>query len=80
MAQISGAKDWVVTTLGACADFLSGGTPSKANPDFWSGTIPWVTAKDMKAFRLHDTQDHLTREGIANGTRVVPRDSVCSFW
>src|SRR5664280_1014495 len=29
-------------------DWLSGGTPSKANPGFWGGDIPWITPKDMK--------------------------------
>ena len=35
-----------------------------------------VSAKDMKQFRLPDTEDHLTEEGVANGTRIAPRGSV----
>lgn len=66
------ANEWAETTLGAVADFLSGGTPSKDRADYWGGTIPWVTAKDMKRFRLEDTQDHVTENGAENGTKVVP--------
>ncbi|MCG3133387.1 MAG: hypothetical protein HMLKMBBP_00544 [Planctomycetes bacterium] len=70
------ASEWLETTLGSLADFLSGGTPSKNRPDYWGGTIPWVSAKDMKRFRLEDTQDHVTELGAENGTRVVPKDTV----
>jgi type I restriction enzyme M protein len=37
-----------------------GGTPSKANPDYWSGTIPWISPKDMKSRELDDSIDHIT--------------------
>src|SRR5690606_16904634 len=70
------ANEWAETTLGAVADFLSGGTPSKDRADYWGGTIPWVTAKDMKRFRLEDTQDHVTENGAENGTKVVPAGTV----
>ena len=57
-------------------ELLSGGTPSKDQPAYWNGSIPWVSAKDMKRFRLHDTTDHVTAEGLVNGTRKVPAGSV----
>jgi type I restriction enzyme S subunit len=68
--------EWTNTTLGGVTDFLSGGTPSKDRADFWGGSIPWVSAKDMKRFRLDDTQDHVTEEGAANGTRLIPSGTV----
>jgi len=58
--------------LGDCAQFLSGGTPSKGNPNFWDGEMPWVSCKDMKVPRLYDAEDHLSEEGAKNGTRLVP--------
>ena len=70
------ARDWELTTLGSVVDLLSGWTPSKRRADYWNGTFPWVSAKDMKQFRLPDTQDHLTEHGVANGTRVAPSGSV----
>ncbi len=65
-------EEWEVRSLGECGVWSSGGTPSKANPAFWQGDIPWVSAKDMKASRIVDTQDHVTAEGAKEGTRVVP--------
>jgi len=70
------AGEWIETTLGEVTDFLSGGTPSKDRPDYWGGSIPWVSAKDMKRFRLEDTEDHVSEDGVANGTRLVPAGSV----
>jgi type I restriction enzyme S subunit len=67
---------WLNTTLGDVTDFLSGGTPSKDCAAYWGGLIPWVSAKDMKRFRLEDSEDHLTEEGAANGTKVVPAGTV----
>jgi len=70
------AGEWRETTLGQVTDFLSGGTPSKDNPDYWGGAIPWVSAKDMKRLRLDDTEDHVTQHGLANGTKLVPAGTV----
>jgi restriction endonuclease S subunit/predicted nucleotidyltransferase len=70
------ASEWRDTTLGQVTDFLSGGTPSKDALQYWGGTTPWVSAKDMKRFRLDDTEDHVTEDGAANGTKLVPPGTV----
>lgn len=70
------ADEWRDSTLGNVTDFLSGGTPSKSRADYWNGSIPWVSAKDMKQFRLQDTEDHVTELGASNGTRLAPAGSV----
>jgi type I restriction enzyme S subunit len=55
---------------------MSGGTPSKARNDYWGGDIPWVSCKDMKVERIYDAEDHLTPLGSANGTRLVPANTI----
>lgn len=53
-----------------------GGTPSKGNSDFWRGTIPWVSPKDMKSSVLEDATDHISEEAVASSaTTVVPEGS-----
>lgn len=69
-------RNWTHTTLGAVVDFLSGGTPPRNEPAYWNGSIPWVSAKDMKRFWIHDTEDHVTEEGTRNGTRLVDTGTV----
>jgi type I restriction enzyme S subunit len=38
-----------------------GGTPSKSDPSYWAGSIPWVTPKDMKVRRIRDSITHISR-------------------
>lgn len=45
----------------------SGGTPSKSNKQFWSGSVPWFSAKDMKAADLFDSADHIS-ESVPSST------------
>ena len=67
---------WTRTTLERCGSFLSGGTPSKDHPEYWGGTIPWASAKDMKSLRLWDTVDHLTQLGAASGAKTATENSI----
>ena len=50
-------KQWDSRSLADLAEFRSGGTPSKAIPEYWGGPIPWVTVKDMKAMRFSGTAE-----------------------
>ena len=56
--------------------FVSGGTPSREDPRFWNGDIPWLSAKDLKKFRLGDSIEKITREGTTKGTRLIESGSV----
>lgn len=48
--------------LGEVVNFYSGGTPAKSNSKFWTGSVPWFSAKDIKKWRLLDSADHLSEE------------------
>lgn len=62
-------------SLGELATFLSGGTPSKARPEYWGGPIPWISAKDMKSFYLESSE--LGISDVAKKTlRIAPRGAV----
>jgi len=63
---------WQVTRLGRLVILKSGGTPSKSDPAYWDGDIPWLSAKDLKSFRLSSAQDMVTELAVTNGTRLVP--------
>ncbi len=64
-------EHWKRLTLGDVTDWMSGGTPSKSNPAYWGGDIPWISAKSMKNFYLLDSEDRVTKEAIENGARLV---------
>ncbi len=57
--------------LGSLADMVSGGTPSKSVPEFWTGSLPWVSPKDMKRPYLADATDHITEDGADDANLKV---------
>ncbi len=61
--------------LRRAASFYSGGTPSKSNPLYWGGTIPWISGKDLKKFYLDDSIERITEEG-AQTVRLASPDSI----
>jgi type I restriction enzyme, S subunit len=70
--EFNNAPEWQPTILDQLSDVQSGSTPSKVNPNFWNGSIPWVSAKDMKQLFLEDTEDHISTAAVEDGARVVP--------
>lgn len=69
-------KSWEVKRLDTVAKLFSGGTPSRKRPDWWKGTIPWASPKDMKRVLLADAQEHLSEEAIKAGSRLVPAQTI----
>ena len=67
---------WSSCPLGQAGQWVSGGTPSLKNPTYWSGDIPWVSPKDMKAVRLWDAIDHISYEAVSNGAKVLPAGTI----
>ncbi len=56
---------------------VGGGTPSKANSNYYSGSIPFMTVKDMKCIRPRDTIDHITDEALKNSSaNLVLKDTI----
>jgi len=75
--RVAVRRAWPMITLGTLTKRVSGGTPSKANDDFWNGDIPWVSPKDMKVDLLVDTEDHVSKEAIDNSaTSLVPAGTI----
>ncbi|MEQ1681594.1 MAG: restriction endonuclease subunit S [Nitrospira sp.] len=70
--EFKNAGEWEEKTLDQLVDVQSGGTPSKANPEFWNGSIPWVSAKDMKQLFLVDTEDLISTAALDDGAKLVP--------
>ena len=68
---------WATVELGSLGEILGGATPSKRNPEFWSGSIPWVSPKDMKTSQIFDSQDHVSESAIDNSPlRTIPPQSI----
>ncbi len=62
---------WELRKLKHIASFTGGGTPSRENPAYWNGEIPWVSPKDMKSERILGTEEAITDDGLANSTAAL---------
>jgi type I restriction enzyme S subunit len=69
-------EGWSIRSLPEVCSMRSGGTPPKTAPSLWSGTMPWVSGKDLKAPRLYDSIDHITPEAAEDFSKVAPAGSV----
>ncbi|MDV7398247.1 restriction endonuclease subunit S, partial [Arthrospira platensis SPKY1] len=60
-------------TLGDIADISSGGTPSRSNPAFWNGTIPWVKTTQIQNCIINsaDVDEWITEEGLKKSSAKV---------
>jgi type I restriction enzyme S subunit len=69
---------WAFAPLRDLGRWIGGGTPSKANPTFWTrGTIPWVSPKDIKSDVIDRTVDYITEDAFeSSATSLVPEGSV----
>ena len=51
-------------SLETLVDIKGGGTPSKDQPEYWGGDIPWASVKDFKSNALDKTSDYITELGV----------------
>lgn len=64
-------------SLNKLVSFTTGGTPSKAKPEYWGGDIYWVSAKDFKSFYLDRAEDTITELGLKNSSsKLIPDNSL----
>lgn len=60
------------TTIGSVTGWLSGGTPSRSRRDYWSGSIPWISASTLKEAEITSSDQFLTSEGVSSGSKMAP--------
>lgn len=70
--------DWTTKRLGDVMErIVGGGTPSRSNPKYWGGQIPWMTVKDFSTFDPSNTQERITEEGLRNSaSNLIPAGTV----
>lgn len=55
---------------------LGGGTPKTSNPDFWNGTIPFFTPKDVGDLYIFQTEKYITDTGLNHcNSRLYPSNT-----
>lgn len=68
---------WIKSSLGEIATWGSGGTPSRSEPNFYGGSIPWIKSGELNARYVKSTEENIT-EAAVNGSsaKIFPAGSV----
>ena len=55
--------------LSEVCDISSGGTPSRTNPEYFNGNIPWAKISDIESANngiVYETEEYISAEGLKN--------------
>ena len=64
-------NEWRYDLLGGAATVTTGGTPSRAVPEYWNGNIPWVTTSEINFNTISETNEQITKKGLDNSSAKV---------
>lgn len=62
--------------LGDLVTFHSGNTPSKSNPDYWNGDIPWISANSMHSPFLRDSDLRVTELAVKEQAKLCKKGDI----
>jgi type I restriction enzyme S subunit len=72
---------WSWSRLADLAELRTGHTPSRNEPDYWDGEIPWIgvtDARDNYGNVIQDTRQHITSSGLENSSaELLPIGTIC---
>jgi type I restriction enzyme S subunit len=68
---------WAFSTLGAIAQWGSGGTPSRSNPSFYGGSIFWFKTGELGPREIFKSEETITPDALnASSVKVFPKESI----
>lgn len=71
--------EWKEKKLGEIGVFLGGGTPSRANNNYWKGEIPWISSSDINEDDIHNIsiKEFINEIAVSeSATKIIPIGSV----
>jgi len=70
-------KGWQTKPIGDVCDLATGGTPSRAKPEFFGGNIKWLVSGDIHDGEIYDCEGRITEAGMkSSNAKLLPIDSV----
>ena len=73
-------EGWEDSTIGAIeSNIVTGKTPSKGNPEYFGGNVPFITIGDIRGNTyVVSTEETLTEQGASTQkNKFLPEDSIC---
>jgi type I restriction enzyme S subunit len=75
--EFQNAGEWMSESLGNIFETASGGTPSRAEKEYWNGDIPWITTSLVDFRVITGAEEFLTAEGLKNSSaKLFPKGTV----
>lgn len=69
--------EWQDSTLGDVSKVTSGGTPNRANNEFWNGSIPWVSTALIDFNVIKEADEFITEDGLNNSSaKLFPKNTL----
>ena len=70
-------KSWTRDKIGSVFFTTSGGTPSRKNPNYYIGSIPWVKSGELDKGLIIQTEEYISPEAIQNSSaKVFPKGTL----
>ena len=70
-------NDWARCKLGKLAKIKTGGTPSRVEPHYWGGDIPWMSSGEIHKRYINDTKEFITEDGLKSSNAcLLPQETV----
>ena len=77
MIELELPNGWSPATLEDVATWSSGGTPSRSNPVYYSGAIPWFKTGELGPRTVYRSEEHISDKAVAESSaKVFPKGSV----
>lgn len=68
---------WGKEKLKNIGKITSGGTPSRKNPKYFEGDIPWIKTGEIIWNKIYDSEEHITQDAIENSSaKLIPEGAV----
>jgi type I restriction enzyme S subunit len=70
-------EGWVIIKIGKAAKVYSGGTPSRSNPSFYGGSIPWIKSGELNQQFVFQTEEKISELALENSSaKMVKKDTL----
>ena len=70
-------EGWKWCRLGEVADWGSGGTPSRKNPEYYQGSIPWIKTGELNETYIFDSEEKVSEDAIKHSSaKIFPKETV----
>lgn len=57
---------WEYCPIKDVATVSSGSTPARNNPEYWNGTVPWVTTGELESGHIFSTIESVSKQAVEN--------------